>query len=516
MPTETEGDIPATEDPLAGEVVGTQSSLSEWIGPYIENFLEKGWALADMPYEAYTGPLTAPISSLQDQAFTGIAGLQVPTGMYDATARAGEIGDTMMGLSYDPYTFSSNYSTTGYQHGYDPTTFSGGYDPTQFGVNYDPTQFQNTYDANAAAGSFDAGYQGTDFMGNTSRWIDPGMAEAYMNPFMEQVLNPQLEEIRRQAEITRLNDASRLTQAGAFGGSRQAIMESEGWDNMARLMNETEGDAYRDAYNTGANIFGQDEERLLQALGMQDRSNQFGASMNLEAQRLADMARQFGSSQDMESQRLSDMALQFLAGKDLEAQSLTDSSNRFGSEQALEEQRLADLSKQFLSEQDLTAQELSDSSNRFLAEQDLESQRLSEASRQYGADYGLDALRGALEASQTQGTLAADELDALMAIFDQQLDAGNIERGIVQEGLDADKAQWEEERDWPFKMLQFLQSLTTGLPMEATNNEYMDTNWLTDFASGSGLMEIILDLIRQSEEGGGTTGGGPADSGGMA
>jgi methyl coenzyme M reductase beta subunit len=52
-------------------------------------------------------------------------------------------------------------------------------------------------------------------------------AQNYMNPYLQAALNPQIEEARRQAQITRLGDANRLTQAGAYGGSRQAIMESE-------------------------------------------------------------------------------------------------------------------------------------------------------------------------------------------------------------------------------------------------------------------------------------------------
>ena len=236
-------------------------------------------------------------------------------------------------------------------------------------------------------------------------------------------------------------------------------MESEGWDNMARLMNETEGSAYRDAYNTGANIFNQDENRMLQALGMGDQSRQFGSKINLEAQRLKDLSNQYGS------------------GLDLKAQELTDSSLRFGSEEALKEQSL------------------SDASNQFLSGQDLEAQALSESSRQYGANYGLDALGMALEGAMAQGDLSGQELDQALKILGTQLDAGGIERGIYQEGLDADKAQFEEERDYPFKVTQFLQSLIQGLPLEAVNNQYADPSWLTQFGGGAGLAEALMAIL---------------------
>lgn len=58
---------------------GTESSLSSWAGPYVTEMLGRGQALAGMPYQTFTGPLTAGPSSLQSQAFSGIAGLTIPT-----------------------------------------------------------------------------------------------------------------------------------------------------------------------------------------------------------------------------------------------------------------------------------------------------------------------------------------------------------------------------------------------------------------------------------------------------
>jgi hypothetical protein len=56
-----------------------ESSLSSWAGPYVTEMLGRGQALAGMPYQAYMGPLTAGQSTLQDTAFQGLAGLNIPT-----------------------------------------------------------------------------------------------------------------------------------------------------------------------------------------------------------------------------------------------------------------------------------------------------------------------------------------------------------------------------------------------------------------------------------------------------
>jgi hypothetical protein len=68
-----------TTTPFKPVQTGTESSLSSWAGPYVTEMLGRGQALAGMPYQTYQGPLTAGPSSLQNQAFSGIAGLTIPT-----------------------------------------------------------------------------------------------------------------------------------------------------------------------------------------------------------------------------------------------------------------------------------------------------------------------------------------------------------------------------------------------------------------------------------------------------
>jgi len=80
-----------------------------------------------------------------------------------------------------------------------------------------------------------------------------GSVQSYMNPYMQGVVDVQNTEARRQADISRVADAGRLTQAGAFGGSRQAIMESEGNRNLATLQNANQLTGLNTAYNNAVN-----------------------------------------------------------------------------------------------------------------------------------------------------------------------------------------------------------------------------------------------------------------------
>jgi hypothetical protein len=169
------------------------STLSPWVGDYVTNALGQGAALANAPYQAYGGPLTAGASDLQQQAFAGASDI--------ATA------------------------------GFTPGEFSGGFGAKQ--------------------------------------------AAQYMNPYLQASLEPQLKELQRQSDIARLDDASRLTKAGAFGGSRQAIMESEGRRNLLDKQAGLIGSGYKSAYDTGLGQFNKERES-------EEASRQFGANFGLK------------------------------------------------------------------------------------------------------------------------------------------------------------------------------------------------------------------------------------------
>ena len=175
-----------------------------------------------------------------------------------------------------------------------------------------------------------------DFTGST--------AQSYMSPYISAALEPQMAEAQRQAEIQRVMNAGRLSKAGAFGGGRQAIMESEGQRNLLRNLTDIYGTGMQTAYEQGLGQFNKDR------------------------------------------------------------------------------------------------------------------------------GYGLDVL-GA------------------------QRQAGAEQRNIEQQGIAADIAQFREERDDPFKKLQFMQSLLQGLPIEAVSREYLEPDSLSKFLDFLGLGAGIFDTV---------------------
>jgi|TARA_B110000259_G_scaffold186378_1_gene237436 hypothetical protein len=180
-------------------------------------------------------------------------------------------------------------------------------------------------------------------------------ATAGMNPYLMSALNPQLDEARRQSEISRVANAGRMTQAGAFGGSRQALMDMENQRNLETNLADITGKGYASAYDRAQQQFNTQQDRNMQA---QTQANQ----------------------------------------------------------------------------------------------------------------YGFDVLGG-------------------------QATAGAAQRGIEQQGLSADKSQFEEERDFPYKQVQYMQSLLQGLPLEAQSFSYSQPSAMQNFGSATGGVASIMEKL---------------------
>jgi hypothetical protein len=192
-----------------------------------------------------------------------------------------------------------------------------------------------------------SGYQDQMFTGD--------IAQQYMNPYLQASLDPQIAAARRQSEIDRVNNASRMTRAGSFGGSRQAVMDAENQGNLQRNLAGITGQGYADAYSQAMNQFNTERGRAA--------TNQ-------------------------------------------------DSINLYG-------------------------------------------------------NTGLQGL----------------------------MDAGSVQRGIETEGIQADRLQFEEERDFPYKQVQYMQSLLQGLPIEAQSYSYAQPSALSNVLGTTGGMLELYDTL---------------------
>ena len=373
---------------VGGTQAGQSDSLAEWSGEYVTDMLGKTRALADKPYQAYGGPLTAGASDLQNQAFGGYGAL-------DPNQQTG-IGSFGFGAGPGSFGFGSA-AGQGYAPGF-------------------------------TAGSADlSGMQAGSFTGQA--------AQQYMNPYLQAALNPQIAEVRRQEAITQSQDAGRAAQAGAFGGSRSFIMDAERARNTGQQIADITGQGYARAFDTAQQQFNteQNMRQRIAEVGL-DQFNKEQAGLrtdeaarrgqfNTEAERLAafDEARRGQFNEEERRQ------MQF---------------DEYGRDQFNEEER-----------------------RRIAAE---------EADRRYG----LSALR---------------DMSA----------AGATERDIAQQGITADYLQYQQEQQYPYEQLKFMQSMLQGLPVSARQASYTAPSSFDQLMGGAGGLGAYINLLRGYTGGGG-------------
>jgi len=275
--------------PIAGltpQSGGTSSStLSDWAGPYVTDMLGKAQAIANQPYAVYGGPQTAGESGLQSKVFQGLGNLSFPSNLGQSFASP---------MGGGPNTSNSLFAGVGAMP-------PGG----DYGGGAIPPGSESQYGGPGRPG-YDTGPDGKiiPFAQTPIGSLQPpqtsqqpsNIAQSYMNPYLQSVLNPQLDELRRQNDITNMNTNAKMTQAGGYGGGRQAIMNAENNRNLMQEMNKTVGQGYANAYD--------------KAMG------QFNTEQG-QAKTLADMMSEAGTQQrNIEQQGISADYNEFLAQRD--------------------------------------------------------------------------------------------------------------------------------------------------------------------------------------------------------
>lgn len=105
----------------------------------------------------------------------------------------------------------------------------------------------------------------------------------YMNPYTQQVIDPALRDIASQ-EARQLSDISALaSNAGAFGGTRQALLEGQARESALEATGDISGRLRGQAFDTALGASQQDMARRLQAgqLGASTALSSAGQQQNL-------------------------------------------------------------------------------------------------------------------------------------------------------------------------------------------------------------------------------------------
>ena len=143
--------------------------------------------------------------------------------------------------------------------------------------------------------------------GATRGATDPTEIAALMNPFLRNVVDIEKREAERVADVQEQQLGARAAQAGAFGGSRAAVLEAERQRNLNQQLGDIESrglaTAFQDAQNRLQSQFGREAAGATQlsALGTAIPAQAFkelgalsgvGAAEQQQGQRALDIATQ--------------------------------------------------------------------------------------------------------------------------------------------------------------------------------------------------------------------------------
>ena len=181
------------------------------------------------PYSTNPQDYVAGFSPLQQQVQANAANMQVPGQYNQATGLTGMGGMGALGSAQQ----ASNYGQQG----------------AQLGSNY-LNAVSNTY--NPTTG----GYEPSNTVG------------AFMSPYTQNVVDIQNQAAQRQADIAKTQRNAQATKSGAFGGSRQAIENSEADRTLAMLQNNNQLQGQQTAYQSALQNMQTGAGLGLQGLGL--------------------------------------------------------------------------------------------------------------------------------------------------------------------------------------------------------------------------------------------------------
>ena len=260
--------------PIPSQVTQTNYGFAPEIAPYAQNMLGQAAALTDTemnPYMQYQGERVAQFSPLQQQSYENAALMQTQPQLQDATAMAGQAGLGALNTGY----------------------------------TYNPFQ--------------------------TKAFNSPGMAESYMSPYMQNVVDVQQKEAIRQKQIADQGLQAQATRAGAFGGSRDAIMRSEADRNLATQLGSIQATGLQNAYQQGMGQFNTEQGATQAAANLNAQQGQFGAGLGLQglqtALTSANTLGQLGNTQYQQNMGVN--ALQNQYGLQQQAQMQQDLTNKY-------------------------------------------------------------------------------------------------------------------------------------------------------------------------------------------
>jgi len=420
----------------------TNTSIPSYAQPYVESTLGQAAALTDInqnPYQPYQGQQVAGFSPLQTQAFTNIANQQVAPQIADASNFADQVGQgglQAFNTAGQLQNQATSYGAQGQQSGLQGQQLGiqGGGQYGGMGAGYGAlgagTGQQAAGLAGANIGTGMAGMQAGMSYGQNAQ--NPNAVASYMNPYLQNTLAPAEQLLNQQYGMTGAAEQSAATSAGAFGGSREALMQGLNQQNQNLASNQLIGNAYNQAYNTA-----NQNMQAASQLGMQ------GAQSGLAGLQGANTA--YGTG---------------IQGANTGIQGANTGLQGVNTQLAG------------------TAQGM----------QGAQTGISGVNAATNAGQYGLQGLNTTGQAASTLGALGQTQYNQEQGINQAMLGAGNQQQALQQQGLNTAYQNYANQLNYPYQQLSFMQGMYSGLPMsQAATSQYLAQPPATQQLMGLGL-----------------------------
>lgn len=434
-----------------------QSNIPEYARPYFEDIMTRGTTASNVEYQPYQGQRVAEFTPMQQQAFQNIENLGVSPLVQQ--------GAGLTGLGANLALQSGQYQPMAPQQTFQTPQFQG------MGLEYLQTQ----------APQLQQFQMGPAERARTGSFAMPGTAERYMSPYMQNVVDIQQREAQRQADIAKTQRGAQAVGAGAFGGSRQAIMEAEAARNLATQKGDIQAQGLQSAFQQAQQAYQTDAARQLQAQLANQQAGLTTGQQNLQALL---QTQGLGAQTGMQAQQLNQAA-------QLQAQ-----------QQALGQSQ---------------AQNLFNQQNAQLAAQyGLAGLQAAEQSRQFGANLGQQGVQQLLGAAGQLGQLGQTQFGQELGAAQAQQQTGALQQAQAQQQKDLAYEEFMRQQLYPQSQLQFLSSLLRGsvVAPQQTMYSYQAQPSMVSQLGGLGLGALGLSKAFAKDGGeikryadGGITGG---------
>jgi len=220
------------------------------------------------------------------------------------------------GTTFKPYkAYGGTYDAAGRQTSYDPSKGIAGFQPMQLAAQRGvagmqlPDQYRQAMDVTGAGIGGGFNVAGQSNVGGFQNQVG-----GYMSPYMQNVTDIQKREAARQSGMQGVQQQSQAASAGAFGGSRDAIMRAERERNLSQQMGDIQAQGSQAAFQSAQQQYNQNLQNQLAGYGQaMQGANQLASlgGQQLQAQQgIYGLQNQYGAQQQALEQSKLNQAMQ--------------------------------------------------------------------------------------------------------------------------------------------------------------------------------------------------------------